>query len=62
MTSEVETQESVQASQLNSAEDLSGDDKKHIRDVRETDDSYIIEFGKSDPEEMPEENQDKQDS
>lgn len=60
MTSEVETQESVQASQLNSAEDLSGDDKKHIRDVRETDDSYIIEFGKHDPDMMPEENQDKQ--
>ena len=36
-------------------EDSTENDKKHIREVRETDDSYIIEFGKSKPDSEEEE-------
>ena len=40
-------------------EDSTENDKKHIREVRETDDSYIIEFGKSKPDSEEEEEMDK---
>ena len=33
------------------------EDQKHIRNVQETEDSYVIEFGKSMPEENQEEEQ-----
>ena len=35
-------------------EDSTENDEKHIREVRETDDSYIIEFGKSKPDQEEE--------
>ena len=41
-------------------EDSTENDEKHIREVRETDDSYIIEFGKSKPD--SEETEDDMDS
>lgn len=38
------------------ASDMSKNDKRHIQNIRETEDSYIIEFGKSMPEAEVEEN------
>ena len=38
------------------------EDQKYIRNVQETEDSYVIEFGKSMPEENQEEEQEKQDT
>lgn len=38
------------------------EDQKHIRNVQETEDSYVIEFGKSMPEENQEDEQEKQDT
>ena len=40
----------VSTNQYDSQEDSSQNDEKHIRSVIETDDSYTIEFGKSDPD------------
>lgn len=40
----------VSTSQYDSHEDSSQNDEKHIRSVIETEDSYTIEFGKSDPD------------
>ena len=58
----------VSTSQYDSHEDSSQNDEKHIRSVIETEDSYTIEFGKSDPDteetvdEMEEEKQAEKES
>jgi len=49
----------VCANAYNSKEDSNENDEKHVRNVTETDDSYIIEFGKSE-EEMPMEDDEKE--
>lgn len=59
MTTEYDSEQrlAVCTTQYNSKEDSSENDEKHVRNVTETDDSYIIEFGKSEEGEMPEEDE-----
>jgi len=59
MTTEYDSEQrlAVCAAAYNSKEDSNENDEKHVRNVTETDDSYIIEFGKSEEGEMPEEDE-----